>query len=708
MISKKIQNLKIATILPYKENYSLEKASAASLWVAEFFKNSKFKENNFIYGYTKSKNYLTKNYVNIIIKSINSKFTSSTNEYSSKLIKQINSKNFDIVEIHNRPLILFNLVNKVDNRFVFYFHNDPLSMKGSKKISERLFILKNTEKIIFVSEWVRKRFFLDLDKKLTTKTEVIYPSVLAQRPIKKEKVITFVGRLNESKGYDIFAKSIIRILNEFPKWKALSIGDEDRRSIYIDHKQHKELGFLNHKKTLNILNKSEIAVVPSRWEEPFGRTGLEASSRGCATIISNRGGLTETTNHAVVLKKLDEINLYKELKRLIKNHKIRKDLQKLSRKNIKHSISQNTKAIDQMRESIFPRYNLNILKNRLKILNLYNQGQKLNHRLYNISLGKKFTNGFIRNNHDVLEISDRDFLKNNKSFNLFQNRKNFQKYLLDSFKNYNPDLFFFGHTKNIDLSTIDEFKSYNKNLIISQWNEDPVMPSLNYSKQNISNINLYSNFVDHNFITTHPSLIKNKVNSKNFHFFFVPVDKNIECFDVFNMKPKNDLFYAMSHGVNRAVLKAGTEDTRVEFLDKLVKKIPNIKYDFYGFSNKQPIWGNDFNNQLINSKMGLNLSRGKPTKYYSSNRIASIMGNGLLTFVDEKVQMNDFFTKNEIIFYKNINDLSDKIKFYSNKDKLRKKIAKNGKEKYFKLFNETKITKYFVDISIGNKTSLFL
>ena len=708
MISKKIQNLKIATILPYKENYSLEKASAASLWVAEFFKNSKFKENNFIYGYTKSKNYLTKNYVNIIIKSINSKFTSSTNEYSSKLIKQINSKNFDIVEIHNRPLILFNLVNKVDNRFVFYFHNDPLSMKGSKKISERLFILKNTEKIIFVSEWVRKRFFLDLDKKLTTKTEVIYPSVLAQRPIKKEKVITFVGRLNESKGYDIFAKSIIRILNEFPKWKALSIGDEDRRSIYIDHKQHKELGFLNHKKTLNILNKSEIAVVPSRWEEPFGRTGLEASSRGCATIISNRGGLTETTNHAVVLKKLDEINLYKELKRLIKNHKIRKDLQKLSRKNIKHSISQNTKAIDQMRESIFPRYNLNILKNRLKILNLYNQGQKLNHRLYNISLGKKFTNGFIRNNHDVLEISDRDFLKNNKYFNLFQNRKNFQKYLLDSFKNYNPDLFFFGHTKNIDLSTIDEFKSYNKNLIISQWNEDPVMPSLNYSKQNISNINLYSNFVDHNFITTHPSLIKNKVNSKNFHFFFVPVDKNIECFDVFNMKPKNDLFYAMSHGVNRAVLKAGTEDTRVEFLDKLVKKIPNIKYDFYGFSNKQPIWGNDFNNHLINSKMGLNLSRGKPTKYYSSNRIASIMGNGLLTFIDEKVQMNDFFTKNEIIFYKNINDLAEKIKFYSINDKLRGKIAKNGKEKYFKLFNETKITKYFVDISIGNKTSLFL
>jgi len=140
MISRKIKNLKIATILPYKENYSFEKASAASLWVAEFYKNSKFKYNNIIYGYTKSKNYLTNNYINISLKSINSKFRSSTSEYSQKLIKEINLKNFNIVEVHNRPLILFNLVRKTEARFIFYFHNDPLSMTGSKKVSERISI----------------------------------------------------------------------------------------------------------------------------------------------------------------------------------------------------------------------------------------------------------------------------------------------------------------------------------------------------------------------------------------------------------------------------------------------------------------------------------------------------------------------------------------------------------------------------------------
>jgi hypothetical protein len=172
------------------------------------------------------------------------------------------------------------------------------------------------------------------------------------------------------------------------------------------------------------------------------------------------------------------------------------------------------------------------------------------------------------------------------------------------------------------------------------------------------------------------------------------------------MNPKKDLFYAMSHGVNRAVLKDGVEDNRVKFLDNLVKKIPEIKYDFYGFSNKQPIWGNEFNNALINSKMGLNLSRGKPTKYYSSNRIASVMGNGLLTFIDKKVELDDFFNSNEMIFYNNIDELSDKIKFYSANENIRRKIAQNGKKKYFKLFNETKITKFFIDVSIGKKTSL--
>ena len=221
-------------------------------------------------------------------------------------------------------------------------------------------------------------------------------------------------------------------------------------------------------------------------------------------------------------------------------------------------------------------------------------------------------------------------------------------------------------------------------------------------------MNIYKNLVDHNFITTDPSVLKKQsIDIKNTHFLFVPVDKNIECFDVYKLNPSKDLFYAMSHGVNRAKLKKGKTDERIIFLNTLIKKLDNITFDFYGFENKEPIWGNNFYKSLVNSKMGLNLSRGLPTKYYSSNRIASLMGNGLLTFIDKKTCIGDIFNKNEIILYENINDLSDKIRFYKKNDKERIKIAKNGKKKYFKLFNEQKITKYIIDKSLGKISSLF-
>ena len=491
-------------------------------------------------------------------------------------------------------------------------------------------------------------------------------------------MITFVGKLNESKGYDIYKEAVTKILNEFQNWKAYSIGDESRVRPIINHNNHEELGFLKHKKVLEFLNKSEIAVVPSRWEEPFGRTALESSSRACATIISNRGGLPETTDHCLILKKLDASELYTQIKKLIQKKTFRKKIQIDGFKNVKHLIKENAKLIDDIRENLVQKFNLNFIRNKLRIINIYNTGQKLNHRLYNISLGKKFTNGFIRNEHDVLEISDRDFIRQNRNFSLTNNSgKIFQKYLIETFKNYNPDFLFFGHTKNIDIDTIDQFKSINKNLIISQWNEDPIMPSLDYSKTNIKNISYYGKFVDHNFITTDPNIFKRQnTEVENLHFFFVPVDRNIECFDVFKLKPSKDIFYAMSHGVNRATLKKGKIDSRINFLNKLIKKIDNINYDFYGFENKEPIWGDNFYKALVNSKMGLNLSRGLPTKYYSSNRIASLMGNGLLTFIDRKTQMNDFFNSNEIIFYDNINDLSEKIRFYKKNRKSRIKIAK--------------------------------
>ena len=126
---------------------------------------------------------------------------------------------------------------------------------------------------------------------------------------------------------------------------------------------------------------------------------------------------------------------------------------------------------------------------------------------------------------------------------------------------------------------------------------------------------------------------------------------------------------------------------KIPFFEELLKKNPNIVFDIYGYKNRQPVWSEDFYNVIQKSKMGLNLSRTNSVKYYTSNRISSLVGNGLMTFVDIGTKLNDFFSNNEIIFYKNINDLTNKLNYYKNNDALRKKIAKNGQKKYFKLFS---------------------
>ena len=162
----------------------------------------------------------------------------------------------------------------------------------------------------------------------------------------------------------------------------------------------------------------------------------------------------------------------------------------------------------------------------------------------------------------------------------------------------------------------------------------------------------------------------------------------------------------MSHGVHRGVLKKGKIDNREIFLKKVINLAKdNIKCDFYGFGNKQPIWGQEFIEKIANSKMGLNLSRGEPLKYYSSDRIVQIIGNGLVTLIDERTKYGDFFNKDEMIFYKNISDLSEKILMISKDEKLRKKIAKKGKDKYFKYFNSSIVADFIINktFEINNK-----
>ena len=117
-----------------------------------------------------------------------------------------------------------------------------------------------------------------------------------------------------------------------------------------------------------------------------------------------------------------------------------------------------------------------------------------------------------------------------------------------------------------------------------------------------------------------------------------------------NQNYKYDLFFALSHSAHRGNLKIKTDNR--EFLNKLIKTNNEVRFNLFRINNNQPIWAEEFKSELSKSKMALNLSQGRPLKFYSSDRIAQLIGNGILTFIDIKTKLNKFLITMKLFFIK--------------------------------------------------------
>ena len=504
----------------------------------------------------------------------------------------------------------------------------------------------------------------------------------------------------------MFGDAITKILNKYPDWKSIVIGDEPREKILFNHKNLNIVGFASHEFVLKTLKSVSISVVCSRWDEPFGRTSLEAASRGSAVIISNKGGLPETNSSAIILKTLTSNEIFNQIESLILNQKKLKKVQLLNYKNFKFNHKYISKLIDNVRDQFYSVNNFNINKNpKLKIMHITNFNERFDGRLH-YNTGRRFNNGFIRLGHNVLSISDRDILHNNKSLRDFRGQKNLEAKILNSYDNFKPDLIVLGHADKVSSQTLEKLKNLDKNIKICQWFLDPLSKygpdHLNNSRRILDKNKL----LDQTFLTTDPRSLS--FNIPNSLYIPNPCDQSFETLENYNHKCNFDVFFAMSHGVHRGQLKKGKNDDREIFINKLIKKNKDIKFDVYGMNNVQPIWGEQFIQKISNCYMGINLSRGRPIKYYSSDRIAQLIGNGLLTFIDKKTSLGDFFSNKEIIFYKNLDDLTYKISKYKKDVKLGKEIAKRGRKKYFKYFNSTLVSDYIISKTFNSKPKNFI
>lgn len=217
-----------------------------------------------------------------------------------------------VIDVHQRPRLALALTYLFPQaRVQLFLHNDPLTMRGLKSTAARALTLKRLHHVVCVSEHLRDRYATGLRHA----PECLHnPLTLDELPppCAKEKLILFVGRVVENKAPDVFISACAAALPQLPGWSAQMIGGDrfgpdSPETIFVAAMRAAAaaagvefLGVRPYTEVLQSMARAAIVVVPSRWEEPFGLTALEALASGAALISTGQGGLREVSGDAAL------------------------------------------------------------------------------------------------------------------------------------------------------------------------------------------------------------------------------------------------------------------------------------------------------------------------------------------------------------------------------------------------------------------------
>jgi glycosyltransferase involved in cell wall biosynthesis len=122
---------------------------------------------------------------------------------------------------------------------------------------------------------------------------------------RKDKVVTFLGRITMQKGPEYFVEAAYRVLQKTKDVRFVMAGSGDMMNEMIDLVAKRNMadrfhftGFLKGKQVHEMLAQSDVYIMPS-VSEPFGISPLEAMQVGTPTIISKQSGCAEILTHAI-------------------------------------------------------------------------------------------------------------------------------------------------------------------------------------------------------------------------------------------------------------------------------------------------------------------------------------------------------------------------------------------------------------------------
>ncbi len=238
----------------------------------------------------------------------------SVTRYAAGVVRALGGMVPGVVEVHNRPDLALALADLLPAPVLLVLHNNPQGMRRAGSPADRLFLLGALARVATVSGTVRDWLLEGLPE--APRAPELLPNCIdlasLPPPGPREQVLLFAGRAVADKGADVFVEACALALPELPGWRAELIGadrfgaDSPETPFLRALRPRAEAagvtmrGWLPHEHVLAALSRAGIAVVPSRWPEPFGLVALEAMACGAPLLVADRGALPELTAHAAL------------------------------------------------------------------------------------------------------------------------------------------------------------------------------------------------------------------------------------------------------------------------------------------------------------------------------------------------------------------------------------------------------------------------
>jgi len=279
-------------------------------------------------------------------------------------------KNFDIIHIHEHRTILAAVVHfyakKYDVPYIFQARGSLPRIMGKQKL-KKLYdliygykITRDASKIIFTTkmELARCKEIFNMDVVDEKKIEIIPNGIdlseyynlpkegefrLRYSIGRKEKMILYLGRINEIKGLDLLVEVLADLMKEINDVRLVIIGIDDGykntlKEIIANLKIDDKVIFtgpLFGEDKLKAYVDADVFVLPSRYES-FGNVALEACACGTPVIVTDNCGISEWINGDVgYVVRYDKVELRNAIFNVLSDNEWKRTLKEQGRKFIR-------------------------------------------------------------------------------------------------------------------------------------------------------------------------------------------------------------------------------------------------------------------------------------------------------------------------------------------------------------------------------------